>query len=249
MCGRFVASRPVEEIARLLEVREVEVPRELSVARFNVAPQSSVLAVTEAHHDPGLRRLSVFRWGLVPWWAKDPSIGARAFNAKSETVSQRPMFRSALERQRCVVPADAFYEWARPQSAGARGRKQPWCFKAKDSGLLLFGGLWENWRPRDDPTASPLRSCTILTTDANESVAPVHDRMPVLITEEDLAEWLSPEPLAPGELERLVRPAPPGTLEAFRVSSQVSDAREDGPELIEPIATLEDEADGPPQLF
>jgi putative SOS response-associated peptidase YedK len=236
MCGRFVASRPVEDIARLLDVGEVDVPSELSRPRWNVAPQAPVLAVTRPHHTPEVRRLSVFRWGLVPWWAKDPAIGARAFNAKSETVRDKPMFRGAVESHRCVVPADAFYEWAKAPGNDRGRRKQPWCFRpSAGSGLLLLGGLWEQWRPRGDESAEPLRTCTILTTEANEIVGPVHDRMPVLITAADLDEWLNPEPLEAGELERLTRPAPRGVLEAFTVSTEVNDARADGPELVEPL--------------
>ena len=246
MCGRFVASRPVEEIARLLEVDEVEVPSELVAPRWNVAPQAMVLAVTEPAHDPGLRRLSAFRWGLVPWWAKDSSIGARAFNAKSETVRDKPMFRSAIDKQRCIIPADAFYEWAPAARGDPIRRKRPWCFRASGSGLLLFGGLWEQWRPREAQSAPPLLTCTILTTDANELVAQVHDRMPVLIAEEDLEEWLSPEPLAAGELARLIRPAPSEALETFRVSTRLNDAREEGPDLGKPIAA---EQPGDAQLF
>jgi putative SOS response-associated peptidase YedK len=238
MCGRFVASRPVEDIARLLEVDDVDVPSELSRPRWNIAPQAPVLAVTRPRQAPELKRLSVFRWGLVPWWAKDPKIGARAFNAKAETVGEKPMFRGAIESQRCIVPADAFYEWA-PAPGARRGRKQPWCFRPSDSGLLLLGGIWEQWCPRGDKSAEPLRSCAILTTEANEVVGPVHDRMPVLIAEADLDEWLGPDPLAADELERLTAPAPTGALEAFRVSTLVSDSREDGPELVEPIETDE----------
>jgi len=236
MCGRFVASRPVREIARLLEVDEVDVPPELSLPRWNVAPQATVLAVTEPRPEPGHRRLSAFRWGLVPWWAKDPSIGGRAFNAKAETVRDKPMFRGPIEKQRCVVPADAFFEWAPASRSDPVRSKQPWCFTAPGSGLLLLGGLWDQWRPRHDQSAPPLRTCTILTTDANDVVGPVHDRMPVLITEEDLEEWLSPDPLSSGELDRLIRPAPPSALEAFLVSTRVNDAREEGPELVEPLA-------------
>ena len=237
MCGRFVASRPVEEIARLLEVDEVEVPSELQIPRWNIAPQATVLAVTVPLADPGVRRLSAFRWGLVPWWAKDPSIGARAFNAKAETVKDKPMFRSAIDRRRCIVPADAFYEWAPATKGDPTRRKQPWCFRASaDPGLLLVGGLWEQWRPADQESATPLHTCTILTTAANELVGPVHDRMPVLIAEDDLEEWLSPEPLAASELDRLIRPAAPGALETFRVSARLNDAREEGPDLTAPIA-------------
>jgi len=234
-----VASRPVEEIARALGVDEVDVPPELLSPRWNVAPQARVLAVSETRHEPGVRRLSAFRWGLVPWWAKDPSIGARAFNAKAETVKDKPMFRNAIERQRCVIPVDAFYEWAPAPEGGPTRRRQPWCFKAPGSGLLLLGGLWEQWRARDDQSeaqsAPPLFTCTILTVDANGPVARVHDRMPLLIAEEDLEEWLSPEPLAAVDLGRLIRPAPSEALEAFRVSTRVNDARQEGPDLAEPI--------------
>ncbi len=246
MCGRFVASRPVEEIARLLDAEAFDVPAELAVPRWNVAPQAMVLAVTESRHEPGHRRLSAFRWGLVPWWAKDPSIGARAFNAKAESVEEKPMFRGAIACQRCIVPADAFYEWAPAEPGTPTRRKQPWCYRPARSPMLLMGGLWERWRPRGEESAIPVLTCTILTTDANELVGQVHDRMPVLIAEEDLEEWLSPEPLAEGELGRLTRPSPLGLLQSYRVSTKVNDAREEGPELLEPIA---DSAVGDGQLF
>jgi putative SOS response-associated peptidase YedK len=242
MCGRFVASRPVEDIARLLEIDEVDVPEELTRPRWNVAPQAPVLAVTRPRHARELKRLSVFRWGLVPWWAKDPKIGARAFNAKAETVVDKPMFRGAIESQRCIVPVDAFYEWAPRSGAGPSPRKQPWCFRPASSGLLLLGGVWEQWRPSGDKSVEPLRTCAILTTEANEVVGPVHDRMPVVIAEEDLDEWLGLEPLGAGALKRLTRPAPAGVLAAFMVSTLVNDAREDGPELVRPI-----EADTKPE--
>ena len=253
MCGRFVASRPVEDIARLLDVDEVDVPPELAAPRWNIAPQAEVLAVTSSRHDPTLRRLSAFRWGLVPWWAKDPAIGARAFNAKVETVEEKAMFRGAVAHQRCVIPADAFYEWAPAEAGDRRHRKQPWCYRSADSGLLLLGGLWERWRPKGEKEtgeggepATTLRSCTILTMEANELVGRVHNRMPVLIADRDLEAWLSPEPLAAGGLDSLIHPVPAGVLEAFRVSTAVNDAREEGRELVEPIA--EDDS-GQAQLF
>jgi len=224
----------------LLEVDKVEVPSELLVPRWNIAPQAMVLAVTVPLPGSGLRCLSAFRWGLVPWWAKDPSLGLRAFNAKAETVKDRPMFRGAIDRQRCVVPADAFYEWAPAAKSDPTRRKQPWCFRAAASSrLLLIGGLWERWRPRDAPSATPLHTCTILTTQANDLVGRVHDRMPVLIAEADLEEWLSPEPLAAAELGRLIRPGASEALETFRVSTRLNDAREEGPDLGEPLAAAE----------
>lgn len=216
---------------------------ELAAPRWNIAPQSEVLAVTEPHDRPGLRRLSSFRWGLVPFWAKDPAIGARAFNAKSETVRQRAMFKAAVADRRCVIPADAFYEWGPPPPGSGR-RKQPWCFKAAGAGLLLFGGLFDRWRPRGDESALPLRSCTILTTAADEVVAPVHDRMPLLVAPDDLDLWLSRRPLDDEQLARLLRPAPGEWLEAFKVSTLVSDARAEGPELVAPLAQAADEAPG-----
>ncbi len=164
-------------------------------------------------------------------------MGARAFNAKAETVGDTPMFRNAIERQRCIVPADAFYEWAAAPPAGPVRRKQPWCFRtATDSGLLLMGGLWEKWKePRGTESVPPLYTCTILTTEANELVGRVHDRMPVLIAKEDLEGWLTPAPLGSGELSRLVRPAASEALEAFRVSTRLNDTREEGPDLAEPV--------------
>jgi len=253
MCGRFVASRPIDEIARLLEVDEIDPALDAAPARWNVAPQADVAAVSEPHLEPGRRRLSVYRWGLVPWWAKDPSIGTRAFNAKAETLTGKAMFRGAVLKQRCLIPVDAFYEWAPAAKSDPARRKQPWCFKAPGSGLLLLGGLWERWRPRNDESAVPLFTCTILTTEANDLVRPVHDRMPVLVAEADIAEWLAAEPLEQDELHRLTQPAPKDALEAFQISAKVNDAREDGPELIEPVGPSEQEPAGSgeraPQLF
>ena len=244
MCGRFVASRPVEDIARLLDVDEVDVPPELRRAALEHRSAGAGARRDTAAHEPGLRRLSVFRWGLVPWWAKDPSIGARAFNAKAETVADKPMFRSAVESQRCVVPADAFYEWAPARAGRPEPPQAALVLPAAGVRAALVGRpLGAVASPRRQSLRRPLRTCTILTTDANELVGRVHDRMPVLIAEDDLEEWLSPEPLAAGELDRLIRPAPPGVLEAFRVSTQVNDAREDGPELVEPLA-----ADAPDEV-
>lgn len=252
MCGRFVATRPIEDIARLLEVDEIDVPPELAAPRWNVAPQASIVAVTASPEHPGHRRLAMFRWGLVPSWAKDPAIGARAFNARSETVADKPMFRAAVARRRCVIPVDAFYEWAPAQPGATSARKQPWCFQAADGGILALAGLWEAWRAHRDSEQvrsggreqvrsggdgnRVLRSCTILTTDANEAVGRVHDRMPVVIAPGDLEEWLAPEPLDRDELTLLTRPAPAGVLDSYRVSTRVNDARSEGPELQERLA-------------
>jgi len=242
MCGRFVATRPVEDIANLLDVDDIEVAPELARPRWNVAPQATILAVTATPGVEGHRRLATFRWGLVPSWAKDPGIGARAFNARAETVAEKPMFRAAVSRRRCIVPVDAFYEWTPPPEGSPSKHKQPWCFQAADGGLLTLAGLWEEWRPlspggdtRDDRREPPLRTCTIITTEANGLVGRFHNRMPVVIGQEDFAEWLAPEPLDPGELEAMTRPARDEILEVYPVSTRVNNALAEGPELAEPI--------------
>ncbi|MGO9557820.1 MAG: SOS response-associated peptidase [Acidimicrobiales bacterium] len=282
MCGRFVASRPIEDIVEQFGVDEVRVPIELLPGpRFNVCPQDEVLAVREVvprPSDPAApgggekaresealsdraspeRRLSTYRWGLVPSWAKSPNVGARAFNARAETLADKPMFRTALARRRCIVPADAFYEWQRPAvgggsvsspsrtlsgsstSGGQGGRRQPWCFKAGDGCMLGFAGLYELWRETRE--SEWLRTCTIITTDANSLMAPIHDRMPVILQPDDYEAWLAPGALDPAELHELLAPVDDDFLIAYRVGSAVGNSRSEGPQLVEP---LEDSSDEP----
>ncbi len=266
MCGRFVASRPVDEIADLLNADDIEVPAELTEPRWNVAPQAAVLAVTSRNTAEGVRRrLTDFRWGLVPSWAKDLSVGARAFNARAETVAAKPAFRTALAKRRCLVPADAFYEWKKSGAgtepavllAGAGGagaglvrtrpgRHEPWCITSADGQPLVFAGLYEVWRsPVPDHASGPgwhddwLLTCTIITTDANDVVAPIHDRMPVMLSPEDWDVWLEPGELDEDERASLLRPAPNSAVIAYRVSTAVNYARTDGPDLLDPIDTAE----------
>ncbi len=257
MCGRFVASRPVEDIAALLEVDDVELPEELTSPRWNVAPTDGVLAVaSRAQRDSGeqRRRLTDYRWGLVPSWSKDPGSGARAFNARAETLLERPAFRTAVAKRRCLIPADAFYEWEKIAATdGRKPRRQPWCFVAADGGVLAFAGLWEAWKPKGagGPSGAGgasgagwpsvgwheqwLLSCTIITTTANELVEPLHDRMPVILRPEDWSAWLEPGELDAAELGSLLTPAPVELLHAYPVSPAVNSNRSDGPELVEPL--------------
>lgn len=254
MCGRFVASTPVSELAELLDAGQVSAespdgtggPDGDTPLSWNVAPQAAVWALTAKENEEGevVRRLRRYHWGLVPHWSKGPSSGARAFNARAESVLEKPMFATAFARRRCIVPADAFYEWARSPGAGGRPvRRQPWCFRAADGGLLGFAGLWEYWRERpsgsgeEDPEARMLRSCTIITTSANSLVAPIHDRMPVILASEAWDEWLSVGPLPSAELADLLTPARDGALVGFTVSTRVNDGRIDDPGLADPVDT------------
>ncbi len=273
MCGRFVASSPVEDIVEAFGVEDVDLPTELVEPRWNVAPQSAVLAVTmrapretalEGDVPPGAgsarRRLSLYRWGLVPSWAKDPSIGGKMFNARAEGIEEKAAFRAAVAKRRCLVPADAFYEWkrvppigawggaARGQAGRPRETRQPWCFRPADGGLFAFAGLWEAWRPRQLEGAEWLLTCTIVTTDANATVAPVHDRMPVILEPEDWDRWLSPRPLELDQLRLMLRPAREDLVTTFPVRPDVNDARAEGPELSEPIPD-EGEPSTQPSLF
>ncbi len=262
MCGRFVASRPVSDIADLLDVDDIEVPEELLQPRFNISPQAGVLAVANRKEK---RRLTVYHWGLIPSWAKDPSVGFRSFNARAESLADRPAFRSALAKRRCLVPADAFYEWEKVPS-GNRTARLPWLFKPADGGLLVFAGLWEAWRvPGAGALAAELvtdadhdeaagwhgdwlLSCSIITGPSNDVVARIHDRMPVALQPDDWATWLEPEPLDPGELRTLLSPPPDGYLTAFRVGTGVNNSRLDDQQLIEPLAVDSDD-DPAPTLF
>ncbi|MHB8244562.1 MAG: SOS response-associated peptidase [Acidimicrobiales bacterium] len=255
MCGRFVASRSIEEIVEELSVDEVRIPAELLPGpRFNISPQQDVLAVRtmvgeQATTGPGAspapradsgrpvertqRRLGAYRWGLIPSWAKDPQVGAHAFNARAETLADKPMFRTALARRRCIIPADAFYEWQRLRAGpSARGSKrQPWCFKSADGSLLGLAGLYEVWRQGDGAECVP--SCTIITTMANELMAPVHERMPVILQPADYAAWLAPGPLEPEEITGLLAPVPDDYLVGYRVGLEVGNSRAEGPQLVE----------------
>src|SRR4051812_30295235 len=176
MCGRFTQRKPAERVKR--EFRLEEAPS--IEARYNIAPTQDVLAIRR--RDDGDEAVFL-KWGLIPSWAKDASIGAKLINARSETVSEKPSFREAFKKRRCIIPADGFYEWQR-----TGGKKQPFFFQMRDERPFGFAGLWEKWRGED---GQMLETCTILTTEANEVLRPVHDRMPVILHTEDYELWLA----------------------------------------------------------
>jgi putative SOS response-associated peptidase YedK len=226
VCGRFSLYESTSRLAERFSVDEVTT--EDLPARWNVAPTQPVLAVASSK-DGSTRRLGTLRWGLVPWWAKDPSIGSRFINARSETLLTSRAFRSAVETRRCLIPANGFYEWQKLEDLGGRKRSQPFYLHAADESPLALAGLWEIWR---DAEGHALRTCTIITTKPNSTVAAVHDRMPVILDRQFWDRWLYPEPLTGEELEAMTLPAPEGELILDRVATLVNNVKNEGPELI-----------------
>lgn len=233
VCGRYVSATPVEELAEYFAASPDPDLAEVAEPRYNVPPTETVLGVVEdGRDDAGERRIRAYRWGLVPPWAKDLSVGNRAFNARAESVATKPAFRSAFRSRRLLVPATAFYEWQR----GAGSKPQPFAFRRADGSPLAFAGLWERWH--DDEHGLWVRSLTIITTDAGPDVAAVHDRQPVVVEAADFETWLAGSAAdagGRGELTRILRPSPRGTLAGYRVDQAVGNTANDAPRLFEPL--------------
>ena len=223
MCGRFSQFHSWEEVHAFLNI--FGAPRNLPM-RYNIAPTQDAAIVR--HGRPGSsagRSLDFLRWGLIPSWAKDNSMAARMINARAETVAQKPSFRDAFQKRRCLVPTDGFYEWR-----GEKGAKQPYRILNPDRVLFAFAGLWERW----EKGGEPIESFTIITTEANNKLAAVHARMPVILDPADFESWLSPN-MAANEALALLRPAPDDAVEFHAVSKHVNNARNDDPECITPL--------------
>lgn len=227
MCGRYVQTSSPAALAERFHVDEIRAG-DLE-PDYNVAPRRALPVVVE---EDGVRVLERFRWGFVPSWAKDPSIGDRMINARAETVAVKPAFRRAFARRRCIVPADGFYEW---RTVPARRQKQPYFILGRDRLPLAFAGLWETRHDPADPDSVPLRSFAIITTDANAIIAPIHDRMPALLAESSWDAWLDHENDDSAALSALLQPAPEDALDLYAVSVAVSNPRTQGPELIERV--------------
>jgi putative SOS response-associated peptidase YedK len=245
MCGRFVSVSSPQLLVDRFGVEESTVgDREPD---YNVTPRALVPIVRErrrrgAEADDGgtTRVLSLVRWGLVPSWAESPALGDKLINARAESVVDKPAFKNAFRRRRCIVPADAFYEW-RPGARGSSARppRQPYLIHRRDGEPLAFAGLWEIWRDPaiaddDDPDAW-VRSCVIVTTAANELLEPIHSRMPVMLDETDWDTWLDPTSGDVGELEAMLRPAPDDWLEVYPVSTRVNSPDNNDAELIQQV--------------
>jgi putative SOS response-associated peptidase YedK len=220
MCGRFVRTTPIHELAELFIFPETaDQP-----PRYNIAPTQPV-AVVRATTGSRHRELAFLHWGLIPSWSQDPKIGDRMINARSETAAGKPSFRSAFRKRRCLIPTDGFYEW---QKTG--GKKRPYFIHRADAKPFAFAGLWEHW----EGDGEVIESCTILTTEANELMRPIHDRMPVILLAEDYDRWLDPKLDKPEAVQPLLRPYPSEALAAYPVTPLVNNPRNDRPECLKP---------------
>lgn len=224
MCGRYGRRADKQRITEWMQTHNTNVFDESYLApSYNVAPRSFQPVV--CLNQDGVRELVVMRWGLVPFWAKDETSGFSPINAKAETVATSPMFREALKRRRCLVPADLFYEW---QKAGKKS-KQPYAIGLGDGSIFAFAGLWESWRNK--ATDSILETYTIITTDPNELMEPIHNRMPVIVPRKEYGRWLDSDPAQPPI--DLLRPYPAEEMKAWKVSQRVGNVRNNAPDLCE----------------
>jgi putative SOS response-associated peptidase YedK len=226
MCGRFRRNRPIEEVAEAFDAKpspQLELP-----PSYNIPPSAPVLAVRH-HPKSGERTLDALLWGLIPYFAKDRKYAYRCSNARDESVDTKPSFRSAFAKRRCIVPADGFYEWLTIGKV-----KHPYAFARRDQQLLAFAGLWENWK--DPATGEWVRSCSLITTSANELVGRIHDRMPVILKEADYGRWLGEEPATPAELKQLLRPFAAKQMSMWPVDRRMNRPDVDDASLLEPLA-------------
>lgn len=219
MCGRYTLAADAQAIQLAFQLDDVSA---WAQPRFNIAPSQQVAVITD--HDPKV--LKLFKWGLIPFWAKDPAIGQRMINARSETAAEKPSFRTAFKRRRCLIPADGYFEWQRRGS-----RKVPMYIQRNDREIFAMAGLWESWKQHDGST---LHSCAILTTEANATIRPIHHRMVVMIEPEDYNLWLAPRELKQQEWLPLMAGCPSDKLRFDEVSTQVNRPINDNPSVIVP---------------
>ncbi len=231
MCGRYVATKDADGLVRFFMIDDRD-PQARSdrvewdgTPNYNVAPTDSVPSVVR--HD-GQLVLTSLRWGLVPFWAKDPKVGARMINARAETIAEKSAFAQSFEQRRCLIPADGFYEWEK-----AQGKRLPWFVHRTDGDPLVMAGIWSSWRDKADPT-NGLVTCSIITTRANAVLEPIHERMPVVLDRSVWDTWLDPHADA-GDLRELLGPAPAEDLQRYRVSTRANSVANNDPSLVEPL--------------
>jgi putative SOS response-associated peptidase YedK len=221
MCGRFTLTVNPTDLQE--KFSDYTFPSQFA-PRFNIAPTQPVLAIPNDEKNEA----SFFIWGLIPMWAKDPSIGNRLINARGETLEEKPAFRGSLKYKRCLILADGFYEW---KSVPGRKAKTPFFIHMKDRQPFAFAGLWDSW---NSPDGSQIKSCTIITTEPNDLMAIIHNRMPVILHPRDYAKWLDPSPQTPESLKPLIKPFPADAMDAYPVSPLVNKPTNDIPELVVP---------------
>jgi putative SOS response-associated peptidase YedK len=220
MCGRFSQAQIAEldrEIYRLLNVPALP-------SRYNVAPTQDAAVVRERD---GARSLELLRWGLIPYWAQDPAIGNRMINARAESLSEKPAFKEAYQRRRCLIPARGFYEWRKAGSL-----KQPYYVRLADNGVFAMAGLWERWR---DEAHETIETFTVITTAPNTLLRPIHDRMPAILEPSEYDRWLDPDVSDPRALAILLHPYRPEAMAAYPVSRYVNRPENEGPECVRPV--------------
>ncbi len=230
MCGRYALTASRAEILKIFSIARDLTAQEQLFERYNIAPGQKVAAVRRTPDE--VRELVALRWGLIPRWAEEAKVEYSTINARAETVAEKPAFRSAFRQRRCLIPATGFYEW---QPRLGTKLKQPWYVQSRDGQVFAFAGLWERWEPRPGEEGEPVESCTILVTDANELLRPIHDRMPVILDPADYALWLDPKSDLRA-LRALLRPYPdPTALTAWKVSTRVNHPRNDDPACLQPV--------------
>jgi len=226
MCGRFTLQISPEQLAEIFGLREIPV----FPARYNIAPSQKIAVIRQ--NGDGQNRLDFMRWGLIPPWADDMSIGYKMINARSENVHEKHSFRHAIRYRRCLIPTSGFYEWLEEGKV-----KKPLYVHMKDGSPMVFAGLWESWK---SPEKDVVESCTILTTTSNSLIAPLHERMPVILHPQEYNLWLDRETLDPEKLMQLYQPYPADLIEMWPVSQLVNSPKNDSPDLIKPFETKED---------
>ncbi|WP_344905260.1 SOS response-associated peptidase [Actinomadura meridiana] len=241
MCGRYATTRARQELLDEFQVQLDAVEGDLQ-PDYNVAPTKQVPVVLDRRpkdapeEEPAVRQLRTVRWGLVPSWAKDLSIGSRMINARVETAHEKPSYRRAFARRRCLLPADGYFEWYTLQQEGAKKKpqKQPFFIRPNDSAIMAMAGLYELWKSPEDEW---VWTCTVITTDAPDDLGRIHDRMPMVVEPSRWDAWLDPDLTDTEQVRGLLVPAMAGTMDAFPVSKAVNNVRNNGPELIDPATS------------
>lgn len=228
MCGRFTQKAPWENVGNEFGINDAP-SKQLFEPRYNIAPTQMIAAIRELENS---REATSLKWGLVPSWAKEAEIGNRMINARAETITEKPSFREAFKSRRCIIPASGFYEWQKVE----KGAKQPYYFYLKEKEVFGFAGLWEEWL--DKTTGEMLETCTIITTEANQVLRPVHDRMPVILESNHYDVWLDAKVKDTDKLQKLLVPYSSNEMASHPISRSVNTVTSNTPELITPMNSL-----------